>query len=298
VHVVVDGGGEWNAALTIPHDTVRVSFAVPWEGMLLLGTTDTLYEGEPDDAAATPEDIDQILAEAAVALEPGVLRPDAIRSVYAGLRVLPGAEGATASARRETVYLRGPGGMLTVAGGKLTTYRRIAIEALGQVRGDLGLHRLPARPVPLPGAEGLGEAGVHLARAHPDLEPALRSHLSHLYGSLAAEVLGEAADDPSLLERLNPEAPDIAAQAAARRSGSSGSALISPSRGQAAASPALLHGVALAIAASRARHACNWLDQPGRGRDCADSTATSASPQARSISSRCATSPIGRSRRV
>jgi len=181
--------------------------------MLLLGTTDTLYEGEPDDAAATPEDIDQILAEAAVALEPGVLRPDAIRSVYAGLRVLPGAEGATASARRETVYLRGPGGMLTVAGGKLTTYRRIAIEALGQVRGDLGLHRLPARPVPLPGAEGLGEAGVHLARAHPDLEPALRSHLSHLYGSLAAEVLGEAADDPSLLERLNPEAPDIAAQA-------------------------------------------------------------------------------------
>ena len=203
----------WSAALTIPHDTVRVSFAVPWEGMLLLGTTDTLYEGEPDDVAATPEDVDQILAEAAVALEPGVLRPDAIRSVYAGLRVLPGAEGATASARRETVYLRGPGGMLTVAGGKLTTYRRIALEALGHVRGDLGLHRLPSHPVPLPGAEGLGEAGVHLARAHPDLEPALRSHLSHLYGSLAAEVLEEAADDLSLLERLNPEAPDIAAQA-------------------------------------------------------------------------------------
>ena len=65
----------------------------------------------------------------------------------------------------------------------------------------------------LAGAEGLGEGGVHLARAHPDLEPALRSHLSHLYGSLAAEVLEEAADDLSLLERLNPEAPDIAAQA-------------------------------------------------------------------------------------
>jgi glycerol-3-phosphate dehydrogenase len=203
----------WSAALTVPHDAVRVSFAVPWEGMLLVGTTDTLYDGEPDDVSATPEDVDQILSEAAVALAPDVLRPDAIRFVYAGLRVLPGAEGATASARRETVYLRGPGGMLTVAGGKLTTYRRIALTALGQVRADLGLHRLQNHPVPLPGAEGLAEAGVQLARAHPDLEPAVRSHLAHLYGSLAGEVLEEAAGDSSLLERLNPEAPDIAAQA-------------------------------------------------------------------------------------
>ena len=212
-HAVLRLEQPWSAALTIPHDAVRVSFAVPWEGMLLLGTTDTLYEGEPDDVSATPEDVDQILSEAAVAVDPGVLRPDAIRSVYAGLRVLPGVEGATASARRETVYLRGPGGMLTVAGGKLTTYRRIALEALGQVRADLGLHRLQNRPVPLPGAERLAEAGVHLARAHPDLEPAIRSHLAHLYGSLAGEVAEEAAGDSSLLERLNPEAPDIAAQA-------------------------------------------------------------------------------------
>ena len=49
VHVVVDGGEDWNAALTIPHDKVRVTFAVPWEGMLLLGTTDTEHDGEPDD---------------------------------------------------------------------------------------------------------------------------------------------------------------------------------------------------------------------------------------------------------
>src|SRR5437764_3036665 len=46
VHVVVDGGEDWHAALTIPHDKVRVSFAVPWEGMLLLGTTDREHDGE------------------------------------------------------------------------------------------------------------------------------------------------------------------------------------------------------------------------------------------------------------
>ncbi|HEX5468851.1 MAG TPA: glycerol-3-phosphate dehydrogenase/oxidase [Gaiellaceae bacterium] len=212
-HAILRLDEPWSAALTIPHDSVRVSFAVPWEGMLLLGTTDTLYEGDPDDVTATPEDVDQILSEAATALDAAVLRPEAIRSRFAGLRVLPGAEGATASARRETVFLRGRGGMLTVAGGKLTTYRRIALAALGQVRGELGLHRLPGRPVPLPGASDLAEAGARLARAQGDLEPALRSHLAHLYGSLAEEVLAEAADDPSLLERLHPDAPDIGAQA-------------------------------------------------------------------------------------
>jgi glycerol-3-phosphate dehydrogenase len=203
----------WSAALTIPHDTVRVSFAVPWEGMLLLGTTDTLYDGDPEDVAATEEDVDQILAEAAVALDPAMLRRDAILSTFAGLRVLPGAEGATASARRETVFLRGPAGMLSVAGGKLTTYRRIALQALARVRGELGLRRLPNRPVPLPGAADLADASGRLARAHPDLEPAIRSNLAHLYGSLAEEVLAEAAGDPALLERMHPEGPDIAAQA-------------------------------------------------------------------------------------
>ena len=62
VHVVVDGGEDWNAALTIPHDKVRVSFAVPWEGMLLLGTTDTEHDGEPRRVAVTDDDVRQVLA--------------------------------------------------------------------------------------------------------------------------------------------------------------------------------------------------------------------------------------------
>jgi glycerol-3-phosphate dehydrogenase len=124
------------------------------------------------------------------------------------LRVLPGGAGATANARRETVYLRGPGGMLTVAGGKLTTYRRIALEALDHVRVDLGLHRLDRQPRPLPGAAGLDRVSFP-----ESLDAATRSHLLHLYGSLAEEVLAPAADDPSLLEPIAPGAPDLAAQA-------------------------------------------------------------------------------------
>jgi glycerol-3-phosphate dehydrogenase len=209
VHAVVPGGAGWRAALTVVQDEVRVTFAVPWYGMLLLGTTDTEYAGDPAHVAVEPEDVTQILDEASVALaDTEDLRPDRIRATFAGLRVLPAGPGQSVSARRETVYSVGPAGMLSVAGGKLTTYRRIALGALDRLRGDLGLHRVDHRPFALPGA--VGAAGLRLP---VELEPRVRAHLLHLYGSLATEVLAPAAEDPSLLERLHPDGPDIAAQA-------------------------------------------------------------------------------------
>ena len=206
-HVLVPADTEWTAALTIPQDDVRVTFAVPWSGMLLLGTTDTPYEGDPAEVAVGPADAEQILAEASVALDPALIAPDRVRAAYAGLRVLPAGEGESVNARRETVFTRSPGGMLNVAGGKLTTYRRIALETLGRLRSELGLHRLDKRPWPLPGATGLERVSLPF-----DLEPDVRTHLLHLYGSLTPEVLAPATEDPSLLERLHPGGPDIAAQ--------------------------------------------------------------------------------------
>jgi glycerol-3-phosphate dehydrogenase len=186
--------------LTIPHDKVRVSFAVPWEGMLLLGTTDTEFSAEPDTLAVSDTDTKQIREEAGVALtelgEP--------RATFAGLRVLPGGDGGTASAKRETVFSTGPTGMLSVAGGKLTTYRRIALEALGHA----GVRRIPRRPRPLPGATGLDRIAWPV-----ELDSPTRAHLLHLYGSLATEVLAPAVEDPSLLEPLVPGRPDLRAQA-------------------------------------------------------------------------------------
>ena len=114
----------WSAALTIPQDGVRVTFAVPSYGMLLLGTTDSPYEGDPAAVSVEPTDAEQILAEASVALDRALLGPDRVRASYAGLRALPLGEEDSASTRRETVFTRSPGGMLNVAGGKLTTYRQ------------------------------------------------------------------------------------------------------------------------------------------------------------------------------
>jgi glycerol-3-phosphate dehydrogenase len=205
VHVLVDGGGDWGAALTIPHDRTRVSFAVPWEGMLLLGTTDTPHEGEPEAAAVTEEDCEQVLGEAGGAV--GGLGP--VQATICGLRVLPQGEGGTADARRETVLSSGPVGMVSVAGGKLTTYRRIALETLERA----GVRGLTRRPRPLPGALGLERVAWPV-----ELDPATRAHLLHLYGSLAVDVLLPARDDPGLLEPLVPGRPDLRAQAAYARS--------------------------------------------------------------------------------
>ncbi len=206
-HVLVPGGTDWSAALTVPQDDVRVTFAVPWYGLLLLGTTDTDYEGDPGDVGVEPADVTQILEEAGRALPEELVRPDAVRASFAGLRVLPLGDGGTATARRETVFSIGSGGMLSVAGGKLTTYRRIALDALERVRGTLGLKRIDRTPFALPGAAG--EPPALDAELPPDVE----AHLCHLYGRRARDVVAAAAGDPALLERLHPDGPDIAAQA-------------------------------------------------------------------------------------
>jgi glycerol-3-phosphate dehydrogenase len=206
-HVLVPADEGWAAALTIPQSDVRVTFAVPWSGMLLLGTTDDAYEGDPAAVTVRPADAERILADASVALDAALVGPDRVRAAYAGVRVLPAGEGESINARRETVFTRGPGGMLNVAGGKLTTYRRIALEALRRLGPELGLHRQDRRPWPLPGATGFEQLSWPTG-----LEPDVREHLRRMYGSLADEVLEPTAAEPGLLERVHPAGPDIAAQ--------------------------------------------------------------------------------------
>jgi glycerol-3-phosphate dehydrogenase len=208
VHALVPAEGEWGAALTIPQDRLRVTFALPFYGMLLLGTTDEPQEGSPASVAVRPGDVEQVVREAAVAVDPRLVALERVRAAFAGTRVLPAGKGDSVSLRRETVLSRGSGGMLSVAGGKLTTYRRIAVHVLERLRADLELHRVDERPWPLPGA-----ADVTTVRLPAELDPATREHLLHLYGSLAAEVVAPALEEPELLERLHEEGPDIAAQA-------------------------------------------------------------------------------------
>jgi glycerol-3-phosphate dehydrogenase len=211
-HLVVEAPSGWHAAVTIPIDASRVSFAVPWEGTLLLGTTDELYEGDPDDVEVTDADEEQIFAEAGRGLDSGILDRNRILARFAGLRVLPVANGRTSPARRETTIVREPSGMVTVAGGKLTTYRRIAAAALEELRPELALHKVAPSPSPLPGAvDPKAEAEAILA-GRPELDARTADVLARTYGSLSAEVLALAGSDTSLLQPVAPGVGVLAAQ--------------------------------------------------------------------------------------
>ena len=96
VHALVPLAEPWRIALTIAQDPVRVTFAVPWYGMLLLGTTDTEFDGDPRSVSAEPLDIEIILREASVALD-----LDALRSSAVGDRVVRRASGAPGGRRGE-----------------------------------------------------------------------------------------------------------------------------------------------------------------------------------------------------
>ena len=219
-HLVLNTPDPWRAALTIPVDKYRVSFAIPGEGHLLLGTTDEAYEGDPADVGVVPSDVDQILGEASMGIDLAYLDRDRMTYSFAGLRVLPGGPGDTSSAKRETVVTQGRGGMLSVAGGKWTTYRHIGRTVVDELRKvssvPLGEGMAdPLRTVPLP---GLASPDAVTQRLIIDREPGARvdplvaRHLATHYGSLAMDIAALVRDRPELGERIHPDGPDVWAQ--------------------------------------------------------------------------------------
>ncbi|MCZ4511301.1 glycerol-3-phosphate dehydrogenase/oxidase [Streptomyces sp. ActVer] len=223
-HLVLKRTSPWKAALATPIDKYRITFALPWEDMLLLGTTDEAYEGDPADVSVNEKDISQILDEAAFSIRDQQLSRDLITYSFAGLRVLPGGPGDTSKAKRETVVTEGRGGMLSVAGGKWTTFRHIGRTVMKK------LESLPGRPLgedfepiselpkklPLPGVANPRAVAHRLLVDGPAPGPRMGAdtarHLSTHYGSLAFDIARLANDHPELAERVHPDAPEIWAQ--------------------------------------------------------------------------------------
>jgi glycerol-3-phosphate dehydrogenase len=203
-HLVLERADGWGAAVTIPVEAARVVFAIPWAGMLLAGTTDAPFDGDPREAVPSDAEERQILAEVGTAI---ALADADVRARFAGIRVLPAGASDTLRAPRETTLSRGRLGMLSVAGGKLTTYRRIALAVLHALRPELDLHRIDRRPRPLPGAADPDVAAEALQRRHRDLARPVAERLACAYGTLAEEVLAAGP-----LEPLGPDVPETEAE--------------------------------------------------------------------------------------
>ncbi|MEB8340468.1 glycerol-3-phosphate dehydrogenase/oxidase [Streptomyces endophyticus] len=223
-HLVMKRTSPWKAALATPIDKYRITFALPWEDMLLLGTTDEEYEGDPADVSVTEKDIDQILDEAAFSVRDQQLKRELMTYSFAGLRVLPGGPGDTSKAKRETVVNEGKGGMLSVSGGKWTTFRHIGrtvmqkLESLpGHPLGDdyEPINSLPKK-LPLPGVANPRAVAHRLLVDSPAPGPRMGAdtakHLATHYGSLSFDIARLANESPELAQRVHPDAPEIWAQ--------------------------------------------------------------------------------------
>jgi glycerol-3-phosphate dehydrogenase len=188
VHVIAPGR-ELNAAFLLLHPRDgRVFFILPWLGKTLIGTTDTELEGSLDSVAVTDDDVAYLLEGHNHHFRPA-LSPGDLLGSFVGVRPLLRSRPGEPSARsREWKLVRGPTGLLSVAGGKWTTYRHMAQRITDEVQRLLGRHgrcRTHAFPLdgtpPGPWCEYERAAVARLCRLHGVGEGAAR-HLVRRYG--------------------------------------------------------------------------------------------------------------------
>jgi glycerol-3-phosphate dehydrogenase len=202
VHLVVPRDRIQSESGIILRTEKSVLFIIPWGRHWIIGTTDTAWQLDKANPAATAADIDYVLAHVNRVLKTPLGRAD-VESVYAGLRpLLAGESDETSKLSREHLVAHAVPGLVVVAGGKYTTYRVMAQDAV-----DAAVHgldrRVPAsvtQSVPLLGADGfpaLWNSRGKLA-ASAGLHVAWIEHLLRRYGTTAAEVLELVALEPEL----------------------------------------------------------------------------------------------------
>lgn len=206
-----------DSAIVLPEtEDKRILFIVPWESRAIYGTTDT-GTGDLDHPSASEDDVDYLLKYLNRYLNVQLTRKDII-STYAGYRPLMKPRknnGSTARLSRTHAVIESPTGLVTISGGKLTTYRRMAqdtLDVLSKRDGTKPIH--PTVSMPLQGSAAwpivqreLKQQGTALGLPETVIE-----HLGHSYGSAAKEILAIIAQEPSLATPLIDDLPYIQAE--------------------------------------------------------------------------------------
>ena len=202
-HIVVRKLYDHDRAYMFQNSDGRIVFVIPYQDdFTLIGTTDRDYHGDPGKVKASVEEI-QYLCDAVSEYLAKPVKPEDVVWTYAGVRPLydDGASEAKAATREYVFELDTPGGapLLSIYGGKITTHRRLAEEALEKLAPYLhgtGASEGWTGKTPLPGGDmdvsGIAALSAELSRNYPFLTVAQTSRLAHAYGTRAADVLGDA----------------------------------------------------------------------------------------------------------
>ena len=202
-HIVVRKLYEHDRAYMFQNADGRIIFVIPYQNdFTLIGTTDRDYDGDPAKVKASPEEIQYLCASASEYLKNPVLPADVVWT-YSGVRPLydDGASEAKAATRDYVFELDTPGGapLLSIYGGKITTYRRLAEEALERLAPYLRSAKAKegwTGKAPLPGGDmdvsAVAALTAELTRNYPFLTAAHAGRLAHAYGTRATKLLGSA----------------------------------------------------------------------------------------------------------
>jgi len=195
-------------------------FVVPWGDLTYVGTTDTDYDGPLENPACTPDDVAYLLdAVNAFLVEP--LSRDDVLGTWAGLRPLvrDAKSEKTADLSRRHAVGRSASGVITVTGGKLTTYRKMAADAVDEAVAVLGqsgrsrMRRSRTKRLALRGAHGTDGLRAAGAAARLGTSDEVLEHLVGRYGGEARTLLAMVAAQPALAEPLVPTLPYLKAEA-------------------------------------------------------------------------------------
>ncbi len=201
IHLVLDKKFlPGDAAIMVPHtDDGRVLFAVPWHGKALVGTTDTPMIHPELEPKALEEEIDFVLRHAARYLTKDPTRKD-VKSVFTGLRPLvkPDHAVSTDQISRSHHIQISESGLVTIAGGKWTTYRKMAEDTINQAALVAGLNEV--------------ECKTDVLRIHGWLKNVDMNHHLHVYGTDRLGIEKLIVEHPELGQKIHPALPYLKAE--------------------------------------------------------------------------------------
>lgn len=194
----------------------RVMFVLPMGDHSYVGTTDTDFAGDPDHVRITPADEEYLLRSVNAIFPHARLATEDILTSWAGIRPLLAEDPAAHpdAVSREHRVETGPLGMVTVTGGKLTTFRRMAGEVVDRVFQLLGAEPVtaPTETEPLIGGEAASWESFRQSGLDLGMSDATMDHLISHFGTETAAIVNLVRSDRSLMARIHPDHPAVAAE--------------------------------------------------------------------------------------